>query len=179
MAKGAGARGGRRRAGRAAALAAAVVSVLVPAPAPGASETGPVTGLPLPRYVSLKATKANLRRGPGLDHRVDWVFVRRGTPLQITAEFGHWRRVRDAEGDSGWMHYSMLRGDRTALTLPEVTPLREAPRPDAPVTAEAAAGVILDVAACGPDWCEVGRDDAWGWAPKSALWGVGAEEVFD
>ena len=56
---------------------------------------GPVTNLPLPRFVSMKASEANVRRGPSLTHRIDWVFKRRGMPLEVTAEFGHWRRVRD------------------------------------------------------------------------------------
>jgi SH3-like domain-containing protein len=69
-----------------------------------AGERGPVTGLPLPRYVSLKASEANVRRGPSLTHRIDWVFKRRDMPLRITAEFGHWRRVEDRDGAGGWVH---------------------------------------------------------------------------
>jgi len=44
---------------------------------------GPETNLPLPRYVSLKASEGNVRRGPSLTHRIDWVFQRKGMPLQV------------------------------------------------------------------------------------------------
>ena len=76
---------------------------------------GPVTNLPLPRFVSMRAESANARRGPSLDQRVDWEFVHRGLPLEITAEYGQWRRVRDADGAGGWVHHALLSGVRTAL----------------------------------------------------------------
>ncbi|MEM1352796.1 MAG: SH3 domain-containing protein, partial [Pseudomonadota bacterium] len=69
---------------------------------------GPVTNLPLPRYVSMKATEANIRRGPSLTHRIDWVFKLRDMPLRVTAEHGHWRRVEDPDGQGGWIHYSLI-----------------------------------------------------------------------
>ncbi|WP_339947162.1 SH3 domain-containing protein [uncultured Albimonas sp.] len=145
----------------------------------GEDGAGPITGLPMPRYVSLKATKANVRRGPGMTHRVDWVFVRQGMPLEVIAEYGHWRRVRDPEGASGWLHYSMIRGNRTALVTAETTDLRLEPTPGAAVSARAERGVVFEIEACQRDWCEVEKDGVDGWAAKADLWGVGPEEVFD
>ncbi|MFO7854764.1 MAG: SH3 domain-containing protein [Paracoccaceae bacterium] len=140
---------------------------------------GPETGLPLPRYVSLKAATANVRRGPGLTHRVDWVFVRRGMPLQIIAEYGHWRRVRDMDAATGWVHYALLRGERTAVVVAETLTLRKAPDEAAAATARAERGVVLDLEACIAAWCEVSRGSVEGWAPKRALWGADPEETFD
>jgi len=140
---------------------------------------GPITGLPLPRFVSLKAAEANIRRGPGLDRRVDWVFVRRGMPLQVVAEHGHWRRVRDMDGATGWVHYSLIRGNRTAVVVAEIGDLRRAPDDDAGLAARAERGVILDVAACRARWCEVAKGRAGGWMLKDHLWGVGPDERFD
>ena len=74
---------------------------------------GPVTNLPIPRFVSLKADEANVRRGPSLTHRIDWVFTRREMPLMIVAEHGHWRKVQDRDGAGGWVHYALLSGART------------------------------------------------------------------
>jgi len=96
---------------------------------------GPVTNLPLPRFVSLKGVKANVRRGPSQSHRIDWVLMHRGTPLQITAEFEHWRRVRDQDNVGGWIHIrclaatgpSLFRGSEYRYTLSRVkihVPLR-------------------------------------------------------
>ena len=83
-------------------MIAAVVLVAL-ASSVGAAERGPVTNLPMPRYVSLKADEGNARRGPSLSHRIDWVFTRRDMPLEVTAEYGHWRRVQDRDGQGGWV----------------------------------------------------------------------------
>ena len=88
---------------------------------------GPVTNLPLPRFVSAKAQEVNVRRGPGLTHRIDWVFRRRDMPLEITAEFGNWRRVRDKDGAGGWVHYSLLSGVRTVIVEQDLLALRMKP----------------------------------------------------
>ena len=89
-----------------------------------AAELGQVTNLPVPRFVSLKAANGNVRRGPSLTHRIDWVFNQRDMPLRITAEYDNWRRVEDRDGMGGWMHYSLLSGTRTVLMPdPNQTPL--------------------------------------------------------
>lgn len=144
-----------------------------------AEERGAVTNLPLPRYVSLKASEANVRRGPSLTHRIDWVFVRRNIPLRITAEHGHWRRVQDREGAGGWVHYSMLSGVRTVTVEEDRLALRARPDVRAPVTAELEAGVIARLGDCRPDWCRLTAGGYRGWARKAGLWGVAPEELRD
>lgn len=144
---------------------------------------GPETNLPMPRFVSLKKEKANIRRGPGLTYRIDWVFLRRGMPLEITAEHGHWRKVRDVDDAGGWVHHALLRGARTAIVTAEQTALRDAPGLEGAMVAVAQAGVVLNLRSCGAKWCEVDvTDDAGrheGWADKSVLWGVRRDEEFD
>lgn len=140
---------------------------------------GEVTNLPLPRYVSLKTNEGNARRGPGLTHRIDWVFSRAGMPLRITAEYENWRRIEDAEGAGGWVHYSLLSGTRTALVLADMLDLRATPLAEGAVVLRAEAGVIARVLECRPDWCRISIADEKGWAPKAALWGVDPEESFD
>ncbi len=161
--------------------AAAVAAILCGALAGGvaAAERGPVTGLPMPRYVSLKGSEGNARRGPSMTHRVDWVFTRRDMPLRVTAEFEHWRRVEDAEGAGGWMHFALLSGVRTALVLDDMTPLHLQADDRAPVVAYLEAGVVARVQSCGPEWCRLRVDRLRGWAEKAKLWGVDAEETLD
>ncbi|WP_200276670.1 SH3 domain-containing protein [Rhodovulum adriaticum] len=142
-----------------------------------AAERGPVTGLPLPRYVSLKASEGNVRRGPSLSHRIDWVYNRRGVPLQVTAEYGHWRRVRDRDGAGGWMHYTLLSGVRMVLVQEDMLALRRLPTPDATILARTEAGVIARLGKCKPDWCRISADGYKGWVPKTALWGVDPDEI--
>jgi SH3-like domain-containing protein len=161
------------RAGLALALATAAAAPVA------AEERGPVTNLPLPRYVSLKASEANVRRGPSLTHRIDWVFVRRDLPLRITAEHGHWRRVQDREGAGGWVHYSLLSGVRTVAVEVDRLALRARPDPRAPVTARLEAGVIARLGACRPDWCRLTAGGYRGWARKAGLWGVAPDELRD
>jgi SH3-like domain-containing protein len=140
---------------------------------------GCVTNLPLPRFVSLKGSEGNARRGPGLTHRIDWVFTRSGMPLRITAEFENWRRVEDAEGAGGWVHYSLLSGARTALVTLDMAEFRDTPSEDGTVVAQAETGVIGRILECLPDWCRLALEGQRGWVQKSALWGVNADEVFD
>ena len=137
------------------------------------------SGRPLPRFASLKAQQGNVRRGPHYDHRIDWVFVRPGMPLRITAEYEHWRRVEDSEGAGGWIHYSLLSTARTVQVTEDHAEIRVRADSRAPVVARAEMGVIARVTACTTDWCRISRDGVRGWLPKSALWGVTADETFD
>lgn len=164
------------------ALALAVLSVQgaaradTVAAAPG---RGPVTNLPLPRFVSLKASEANVRRGPSLTHRIDWVFTARGMPLQVVGEYGHWRRVRDRDGVGGWVHYTLLSGARTGLVESARAYLYSRPDPSAQVNAELEAGVLVELEKCSAEWCQGRAGGYKGWVAKADLWGVGADEVFD
>lgn len=154
----------------------------VPASVAGPLEgpaVGPETNLPLPRYVSLKTSEGNVRRGPSLSHRIDWVFLRRDMPLLVTAEYGHWRRVVDREGLGGWVHYALLSGNRTVIIDEDMLIIRSRPDETATETAQLEAGVIARLGTCGPDWCRISVAGYRGWALKSALWGVGADEVRD
>ena len=142
-------------------------------------DVGCVTNLPLPRFVSLKGSEGNARRGPGLTHRIDWVFTRAGMPLKITAEYENWRRVEDSEGAGGWVHYSLLSGVRTALVTLDMAELHDEPTDTATVVAQAELGVIGRILECQPDWCRVSFDGMRGWIRTSAIWGVKEGEIVD
>lgn len=142
-------------------------------------DRGPVTNLPMPRYVSLKANEANVRRGPSLSHRIDWIFQRRDMPLQVVGEYGHWRRVVDREGLGGWVHYSLLSGNRTVIIDNDLLVMRTRPDPQAVEVAMLELGVIADLGACIADWCRLSAGGYRGWARKAALFGVAADELRD
>ncbi|WP_298436886.1 SH3 domain-containing protein [uncultured Jannaschia sp.] len=144
-----------------------------------AAEKGPVTGMDLPRFVSMKASEGYARRGPSGTHRIDWVFKRRHMPLRVVDEYGHWRRVQDRDGAGGWMHYSLLSGNRTVIVEETVLDLRRRPRPDAPVSARLEPGVVAWLGECDGSWCEVQVEGAAGWAETGRLWGVAPGEVRD
>ncbi len=136
------------------------------------------TGLPLPRFASLRAAKVNLRAGPGLRYPVEWVYKRRGLPVMITAEFDAWRKVRDWRGTVGWIHRSMLTGKRTVIATAREVVLRRKPSKDSPAVARAEAGVIARVLVCEADWCRVQAGGVRGWVRREALWGTLPEEKF-
>ncbi len=140
---------------------------------------GPVTNLPMPRYVSLKASKANVRRGPSLTHRIDWIFKRRDMPLVVTAEHGHWRRVQDRDGAGGWVHYSLLSGNRTVIVQADMLPLNVRPEPKTPISAPLELGVLANLGKCDAEWCRISAGGYKGWARKTDIWGVSAGEIRD
>ena len=159
------------------ACAAAVALTLIASQILAAQERGPVSKLPLPRYVSVKASEANVRRGPSKTHRIDWVYTRRDMPLEITAEHGHWRRVRDRDGAGGWVHYSLLSGARTVIIQQDMLKIHQRADPDSPITARLEMGVIARLGKCDPLWCRLTVAGYRGWAPKTALWGVNRDEI--
>jgi len=144
-----------------------------------AADRGPVTNLPLPRYVSMKAVEGNVRRGPSLTHRIDWVFMRRDMPLEIVAEHGHWRKVHDRDGAGGWVHYSLLSGARTVIVERDMLPIYLRPDPETTLVAKLEMGVVARLGDCDADWCRISSAGFRGWAPKSALWGVRGDELRD
>jgi SH3-like domain-containing protein len=161
-------------------FAAALGLVLAAGPALAAGGKGPVTGFAMPRYVSLKTDRANVRRGPALEHRVDWEFLRRDMPLRVVAEHGSWRRVQDLDDVAGWVHSALLSGRRTVVvTKAPDSMLHEDPDAAAAPVARIERGVVLRLKSCGALWCLLEKDAHEGWMPKADLWGVDADEVFD
>lgn len=154
-------------------LAAATVVVIalfsLSAVASDAPILGPDSNLPVPRYVSLNSENANGRRGPGLDHRIEWIYARTGLPLQVIAESGPWRRVRDPDGTEVWMHAQNLDQRRTALVR-EAATLRR--RPHGPPAAYLAPGVIGALTACDGEWARFAVSGRVGWVERSAVWGA-------
>ena len=161
-------------------------AALASATAAGAQTTkGEATGLPLPRFVSLKSDRVNMRSGPGTDYPTLWVYRRVGLPVEVVKEFESWRQVRDSEGATGWVTQALLSGRRTVVVLPwEVKPGTPPPqtalmaddRESAEEVARIEAGVIANVSACDGRWCLVSIGDLRGYVAQTKLWGVYAGE---
>ncbi|MEZ5773206.1 MAG: SH3 domain-containing protein [Hyphomicrobiaceae bacterium] len=150
------------------------------------------SGLPLPRFVSLKSDRVNVRKGPGTNYPIAWVFSRAGLPVEVIREFENWRQIRDSEGAEGWVLQNLLSGRRTALVMPwemqeaikakaESLPTAEvhdAPATDARVTALVEAGALASVVSCDKTWCLVSISEQRGYVEQTRLWGVyPAEEL--
>jgi SH3-like domain-containing protein len=130
------------------------------------------SGLPIPRFVSLRADEVNLRTGPGVRYPVDWVMQRRGLPVEVVAEFEAWRKIRDQEGVEGWVNKAMLSGRRTILVTGDVRTLRRSRSADAPAVARMEPGVVARLVKCDESWCKVEVESYDGWLPRGELWGL-------
>jgi len=137
------------------------------------------TGLPLPRFVSLRSSEVNLRTGPGFRYPIEWVYRRSGQPVEVVDEFDTWRRIRDWEGTSGWVHQSMLQGRRTVRVTESEQLLRREPSPSAPPVARLAPGAIGGLNNCRDGWCRLDFSGFVGWLPRETFYGVYAEEMLE
>jgi SH3-like domain-containing protein len=146
-------------------------------------QTGSASGLPVPRFVSLKSDRVNVREGPSKDHRTLWVFQRAGLPVEITAEFEIWRKIRDSEGAEGWVLHSLLSGRRTALIMPwkkEIDSiLYSKASADSAPAAKLQPNVLANVKRCDGTWCHVWGEGFDGYIQQSKLWGVYPHEKIE
>lgn len=138
------------------------------------------TGLPLPRFVSLRSKQVNLRTGPGFRYPVEWVYLKSDLPVEITAEFEAWRRIKDFDGKEGWIYLPMLSGRRT-VRVKEDSLLLRAANQDALPLAKIESGAIGRLMLCPKDvnLCKAEFDHFQGWVFKNQLWGVYPDEVFE
>jgi SH3-like domain-containing protein len=183
-----------RRRGRTAriltlAALAAFVLVLHPSTGPQAAPTvapgaqiGP-SGLPVPRFVSLKSNRVNVRVGPGEDYKIAWVFVKPGLPIEVVQEYDNWRRVRDADGTMGWVFQSLLSGKRTAVVAPwaggDPRPIHATAASSSAIAAYLEPGVMGNIDRCQQGLCHISGKGFSGWIDREQLWGVYPDEEID
>jgi SH3-like domain-containing protein len=157
---------------------AATAPAAVPAPPPSATPAEPPkgsnTGLPLPRFASLKTDEVNLRSGPGLRYPIEWVYKRRDLPVEIQREFEVWRLVSDQEGVKGWVHQATLVGRRTFVSIGVEQVIRSSAEDTASAVARLKPGVIGRIRSCDAkaDWCQVQVGEYRGWLKREAFWGT-------
>jgi SH3-like domain-containing protein len=167
---------------RAALSALCMLAVAVTAARAGGGDAI-TSGLPVPRFVSLKTDRVNVRGGPDKDHDVSWIYTRVGLPVEITAEFENWRRIRDSDGSEGWVYHTLLSGKRTATvqgkSSADLAPLHASADAQSPVTAKLESGVLGSIKRCTGTWCRIAGDSFDGWIEQDRLWGVYPDEKID
>jgi SH3-like domain-containing protein len=145
-------------------------------------QLGP-SGFPIPRFLTLKANKVNVRKGPSSSHAVAWVFQRKGMPVEITAEFENWRKIRDSQGEEGWILQQMLSGRRFAMApdwdKTKSVALHDGETARSGTVAKLTPGAIAQIESCSGEWCYLATDDYEGYALQTELWGVYPGEVVD
>jgi SH3-like domain-containing protein len=129
--------------------------------------------LPIPRFVTIKSDEVNARTGPNLRYPIRWVLVKKGEPVEVIAEFEHWRHIRDYYGDEGWVHESMLSGKRSVVVVgQDLQSMHQAADPVAPIKALLEPGVRADLDHCQNQWCEILYGQVRGWMHRDSLWGI-------
>ena len=164
-----------------------LVTALAAGAAVAAPTEGPTgaSGLPLPRFVSLKSERVNVRAGPNRDNQVSWVYTRVGLPVEIIAEYDNWSRIRDWEGGEGWVLHSLLSGRRTALVtaaakkVDDFVAIHAAADLTSAVTARLQSGVLATVKSCDGHWCRIAGSGFDGWIEQERLWGVYPNEKVE
>ena len=135
------------------------------------------SGLPIPRFVSLKYDEVNVRVGPGKRYPIHYVYKRVHLPVQVIEEFAHWRRIADYEGSSGWVHKGAIDGARTAIIMDKMQNLYAKPDATSRNVMRAGKLVIGSLKKCESDWCQLEISGHKGWIRKADIWGVNREEV--
>lgn len=149
-----------------------------PAFAQDASILNP-SGLPIPRFVSLKSDEVNVRVGPGKRYPIRFIYRRAHWPVEVIEEFAHWRKIKDFEGATGWVHKGLIDGKRTVLIVDKPQNLYSRPEATSTPIIRAAPMVIASLSNCQPDWCEVEIHGQPAWIRKADIWGVSREETFE
>lgn len=154
------------------------------------AEVGRVTGLPVPRFVSFKSKVTNVRAGPSNQHSVKWIYHQKGYPVKIVAEFEHWRKINDIDGEDGWVHEAMLSGARHVVVIKnsltgelaakqpakELFILRKPAITSHPI-ARVQLGVTCSLKQCKTDWCEISCSGQRGWTSRGNIWGITAADT--
>jgi SH3-like domain-containing protein len=169
-------------------IIALIILISVSCPA---KEIGSATGLPLPRFVTLKSGEVNLRKGPNMKYPIVWTYKSKGYPIEVVAEFENWRKLRDQDGSEGWTHENLISGNRNAvinnnyyINKPNYTGnnneliIFRYPDESSYPMVRIEFGVIVGLKKCQVDWCKVKVNDITGWVNKKNLWGVYPDEII-
>jgi SH3-like domain-containing protein len=137
------------------------------------------SGLPVPRFVTLKFNEVNMRAGPGREYPVLWGYSKTGLPLLVEAEFGLWRKVVDHEGTTGWMRGSVLSLRRMALVTTGSAKIHRDSTSQSTIIAVAEKNSLLELQSCPKTMCKVAKDDIRGWIERDAIWGILTSEILN
>ena len=137
------------------------------------------SGLPVPRFVTLKSDTVNMRVGPGREYPLSWVYKQKNLPLKVIAEFDVWRKVMDHEGTTGWVHSQLVTLKRYALIQSRLTKLYRKADADSPVLAVADKGVLVELQLCEPQWCRVETSNLRAYVRREDIWGVLETEILN
>ena len=127
----------------------------------------------IPRFAIVKSNQVNARNGPGTTYPIEWVFVSKGEPIKIVAEFEQWRKVEDVEEKGGWVHSSVLSPKRSVVIIGNnIQKLFAQDEMSSRVVAKLEPGLRCALDKCKNHWCKIKCDGYKGWIEVANIWGV-------
>jgi SH3-like domain-containing protein len=135
------------------------------------------SNLKVPRFVTIKSGKVNVRVGPGTHFPLKWIYTKTALPVEIIAEFDTWRKIRDVDGSDGWVHQNMLVGKRNVL-IKKTCIMNDSPSSQGKPVAQVNENATLQLIASDDGWCLLKSNRIKGWAKKENCWGVYKDEII-
>ncbi|WP_047264684.1 SH3 domain-containing protein [Candidatus Liberibacter africanus] len=140
----------------------------------------------IPRFVTIKANRANSRIGPGMMYSVVCTYLTRGLPVEVLKEYENWRQIRDFDGTVGWINKSLLSNKRSAIVSPWdrktknliYVNIYKNPDIQSLIVAQVEPGVLLTIRECSGEWCFGHNSDIEGWIKQQKIWGTYPSEIF-
>ena len=122
-------------------------------------------------FLSLKNNKVNLRQGPSYDYPVKLIYKKKYLPVIILEKSDTWRKIKDFENNSGWIHISQLSKKKSALNTVDISILYKKSTIYSKPVAKIEIGRLVLIRKCNINWCNVSSGKYKGWILKKFLWG--------
>ena len=122
-------------------------------------------------FLSLKNNEVNLRQGPSFEHPVKLIYKKKYLPILILDKSETWRKIKDFENNSGWIHISQLSKKKSALNIEKNSLLYKKPTIYSKPMARLDSGRLVLVKKCNLEWCKITSGEYSGWIKKKYLWG--------
>tara|TARA_B100000427_G_C15380753_1_gene538798 strand:- start:192 stop:665 length:474 start_codon:yes stop_codon:yes gene_type:complete len=122
-------------------------------------------------FLSLKNNEVNLRLGPSFEYPIKLTYKKKYLPVIILDRSENWRKIKDFESNSGWVHISQLSKRQTAINNKSNSILFKKPTIYSKPVARLESGRLVLIKKCNLKWCKISSGNFKGWIKKSYLWG--------
>ena len=122
-------------------------------------------------FLSLKKNEVNLRQGPSLEYPIKLIYKKKYLPVIILDKSGPFRKIRDFENNTGWIHVALLTKRKSAINTKNNSILYKKPTIYSKPIAKLESGRLVLIKKCKAKWCRISSGDYKGWIVKNALWG--------
>ena len=123
------------------------------------------------KFLSLKNSEVNLRQGPSFKYPIKLIYKKKYLPVLILDRSETWRKIKDFNNNSGWIHVSQLSKKKTALNFKNNSIIYKNPTIYSKPLAKLESGRLLLINKCDLKWCKITSGDFKGWIDKNYLWG--------